>query len=567
MIKRTPLLAIAAATLVAGCNSPLKQSERLGRTTADAPPDSFVNAPLSDIQRFVIRSDTQFPRTDEGIDDEDKAKALIEAQDAAIEAYRDGDRYLPIFLNGDVTEYGHGNQWSYMAGRLYTMEPVFWGLGNHDYENNLRGSDGSGCYNNGCARDSVLKMIAAVRDWKVDAFDEWEEGTGDPFYQKYHGSLSYSKTIGKFTFIQLQNHYNYSAYWWSRGLEKKEFYIENSLNWLQAQLKRAQDEGKFVIINMHRPPGDSNMGSELDRKRFESMVSEAGVVAIFNGHTHNAGKRPNFGTVPVFDSGAAFRKTFLVGEYDTKSEVLTIKQANNNKLDETLANIKVVYTGKVPAPEVVSSLGALSFTVRQPTATRERPFASFELSFNGGAYQPMPSGKLSIQHLESGTTYSYTLRATDTKGNASPTPYSGTARTLPDIKSPKGLCLKTEDSSTGIRLYARWQPAEPDYWPMPFFFHVALIDANEHIVETIRSAQDDLRRTEIPLEERFVPGGRTEEQLKALDLAVQYVTGLGTGRSPWIKLPLKWLYNAEDSAKVFCSDARPVANPQKLLSR
>lgn len=76
-------------------------------------------------------------------------------------------------------------------------------FGNHDYQNNV-----GKCANNGCARDSIQHLEAAVRGWQVDAFHLTDEDRPD--YRRWTGSYGYSKTIGSIMFIQLNDHYNYT---------------------------------------------------------------------------------------------------------------------------------------------------------------------------------------------------------------------------------------------------------------------------------------------------------------------------------------------------------------------
>lgn len=359
------LSTLLIATILVGCQEASTQSDKLPSTPKDNQAETRSGGTTAD-QRFVIRSDTQYPRTDESNEDTIGSIQLIREQTAVIKAYRlanGGLQSVPLFLNGDVTEYGHGWHWEVMQGLLTEMSPVYYGLGNHDYDNNIRLPNGEGCYNNGCAYNSLTHLKDDVQGWGVDAFDQWETGDGNPLRQDYYGSYAYSKTIGKFKFIQLNNHYNFAVTFVTvHNLESKTYHILSSLDWLEDQLKQAVASKKFVIINMHRPPGDSTFGSQADRDRFDRLINEYRVVAIFHGHSHTSGRDDDIGKVPVFDSGAAFKKTFLVAEYLGETGQFSVRQANNNIIDKTLADIELLESPAVPPP-IVSQVAPGSTTI------------------------------------------------------------------------------------------------------------------------------------------------------------------------------------------------------------
>ncbi|RPD92150.1 hypothetical protein EGN69_17855 [Pseudomonas monteilii] len=222
-------------------------------------------------------------------------------------------RYHPCFLNGDVTEFGHGSEWGVMFQHLATVPGTYWSLGNHDYQNNV-----GKCANNGCARDSIQHLEAAVRGWQVDAFHITDEDRPD--YRRWTGSYGYSKTIGSIMFIQLNDHYNYTNSFSSNSspLHPREvrFEITSSLAWLEQQMEVANKNGKYIVINMHRSPGDATFGSAADRNRFYNLVKQYRVLSIFHGHHHNVGVKQPIGDTPVYDAGASFRRGFLTAELD-----------------------------------------------------------------------------------------------------------------------------------------------------------------------------------------------------------------------------------------------------------
>lgn len=547
------LSALLIFTILAGCQGSSKSSGSLQPAPENFPRAEARMPPISGDQRFVIISDTQYPRTEESDGDTEGSGQLIRAQIAAVKAYRNangGLQNVPLFLNGDITEYGHGWQWEAMRGLLTEMSPVYYGLGNHDYDNNIRLPSGQGCYNNGCAHDSLSWFKDDVQGWGVDAFDQRETGEGNALRQDYYGSYSYSKTIGNFKFIQLNNHYNFTVNFSTfQNFERKTYHITSSLDWLEAQLKQAMSSKKFVVINMHRPPGDSTMGSQADRDRFDRLVNEYNVVAIFHGHSHVSARDDNIGQVPVFDSGAAFKKTFLVAEYSGENGQFRVQQANDNTIDTTLANIELLKSSAVPAPTVNQvAPGSTTFTFNQPTGLFDRRLREFLISLNGGPEQRVDGNSINFSDLTPSTYYTYRVNAIDSKGERSPQPYQGEFYTLPAGKAPKNLCLYFH----GDYLAVRWEPAEPDYWPMPFYFFVALVDHSNtsHIKEIIRGSQQD-SRTYTQIIDPYIKG-KTPEQIKGLSLGIAYIVGRGTGQT-WNYLPLRWMYgNAQEKSKLYC---------------
>lgn len=123
-----------------------------------APTALDTSSPQDEVQRFVIRADTQYPRGPDSANQPEESTRLMTEQDNAINQWRNSfGGNIPVFLNGDVTEFGHGREWSKMFEHLARVPGTYWGLGNHDYENNV-----DDCANNGCARDSIQHLEAAV---------------------------------------------------------------------------------------------------------------------------------------------------------------------------------------------------------------------------------------------------------------------------------------------------------------------------------------------------------------------------------------------------------------------
>lgn len=281
-------------------------------------------------QKMIIASDPQAFRYlvdrlnhyEEGIDSDGWHKTAPVYE--AIARERQVPYHVPVVVNGDITEYGHGNERSAMQAMFRKMAAgvggplLLPGLGNHDYANNV-----DDCANNGCARDAVCDHIAWVRAMQpVNAFDyRYENDT-------HEGSLSYSVTVGRVRIIQLNNEPTYERQWSTGGgwsvKPKRHFNITRSLEWLKGQLEDATAQGQVVIVNMHI---SEYWVDEVQRYWEVPKLLEAhNVAAVFSGHMHsNAGKyHAGFGKVPHFKSGALNAGTYLRLTFDWNRQQLQV---------------------------------------------------------------------------------------------------------------------------------------------------------------------------------------------------------------------------------------------------
>lgn len=232
------------------------------------------------------------------------------------------EHYVPLFVNGDMTDYGHGNERTAMQGLMPHFKSerpgplIFPGLGNHDYDQNV-----NNCANNGCARDAVCDPIGWVKTIQNKSrnfnFDyAWR--VSDKTHQ---GSLAYSFDYGKLHLVQLNAEPTYAVNF-STGSDtnpflppKRYFNITPSLDWLAQDLRAAKARGQLSIVNFHRLNGWAN-NSQLEG-RFKAIVQENRVIAIFVGHVHSRlGLVRRVGPVPVFNTGAILDESFLNMEVD-----------------------------------------------------------------------------------------------------------------------------------------------------------------------------------------------------------------------------------------------------------
>lgn len=305
-------------------------------------------------RHMVFASDSQYPwsdLTDNNISDsntEGRSKELLELQYSDIASFRKlngGASRIPVMINGDITAFGHGGERSYMKSVFESkLEGLYdYGLGNHDYANNV-----DDCFLNNCAAGSLNDL--KDRYWgEVDSMDLAARAQG--FGTVYYGSFAYSKSFGDVHMVQLNNEPTYTVNFSSGNpLAPTGFEITPALDWLEKDLQKAREQGKIIILNMHKVY-DWN-GSDAQLSRFKQMIEQYKVTAIFGGHDHwgagaffDWGMEKRFGKVPVFLSGSASQQTYLIASFssDRQSlEVNIVKRSNwpSREIDKVIPVIR-----------------------------------------------------------------------------------------------------------------------------------------------------------------------------------------------------------------------------------
>ncbi len=288
---------------------------------------------------IVMTSDPQYPWTDKEEDkggDENKlSAAYIHAQYRDVNSFRASHPSLdiPVYVNGDITAYGHGSQISFMQRRFeeYFNNKVYLGLGNHDYENNV-----GKCANNGCARDSVLNHLKMTRNLIANGnIDVNSSTSGGKFRESYEGSLAHSEWHNNLHVVQTNNSPVYTTKFETgvAYLDKKRFHITPSLNFIDSKMAFASTWGKVNILVTHKPNSWKNF-SAADADAFRAMMKKHKVAAVFAGHFHSGHgnyHNPNyFGDTPVFLSGSASYETYLVVESLPEQKKLRVYSVRNN---------------------------------------------------------------------------------------------------------------------------------------------------------------------------------------------------------------------------------------------
>ncbi|MEB0046252.1 MULTISPECIES: metallophosphoesterase family protein [unclassified Pseudomonas] len=292
---------------------------------------------------LVFASDPQYPWTehsDSGTaqtdsDRDARSKWLIESQYSDIASFRtfnSGASKVPVMINGDITAFGHGWQRSTVKPILdkYLGENYDYGLGNHDYENNV-----GDCFLNSCAAGSVVDFNNRYVG-KLDSLDV-KLNNHMSITKSVIGSLAYSRTYGDVHLVQLHNEPTYSTVFtgWDWGMPTT-YQITDSLDWLEQDLKAARQKGRIILLNMHKPNDWKGSREQIDR--FRQMIQKYQVTAVFAGHYHRDGgawwgydQRTYFGGVPVFLSGGASQQTYLTASFSQDRKSLTVRLVKENK--------------------------------------------------------------------------------------------------------------------------------------------------------------------------------------------------------------------------------------------
>lgn len=306
---------------------------------------------------LIFTSDPQYPWTERSDNGEEESASdrerrsywLIESQYSDVANYRYNfsrePSHIPVMINGDMTAFGHGSERAVTREILAKKlgETYDYGLGNHDYENNI--NDCSFPENN-CAAGSIIGL--KEKYWgKLDTFDLRARSEGGE--KIFYGSLAYSRSVGDVHLVQLNNEPTYSVNFTSGfPLNKVNFEITDALDWLERDLQQARREGKIILLNMHKP--NEWKGDARQVERFREMIQRHAVTAVFAGHLHNKpgpyhgwNQREYFGDVPVFLSGGASNQSYLIASFTEDRKMLNIHQVNGNNWPsrKEIATVKV----------------------------------------------------------------------------------------------------------------------------------------------------------------------------------------------------------------------------------
>ncbi len=313
---------------------------------------------------MIIASDSQWPwtaKTDAGTsqsksDKESEATTLNENHVKSMNSLITSlNNVKGVIINGDLTAYGHSNEFDEFK-RIYSKlkKPMYLGLGNHDYANNVDDT-----YENNSANRMVNYMVEHVKsngssnsDYQVSNSYEFPN-----IETTTKGSLSYSWEIGNVHFVQLQNYPIYKRSWSNYvsigAAKRRTVAITPAMSWLATDLAKARISGKIIILNFHDSDehwGDYQSASELTdfSNEFKTLLSTNKVAAVFVGHYHTyLGKRTpprrssTYGSTPVFYCGSASQSKYLLVNF--KGDQMTVEHVSSLSGKATKSN-KSTYT-------------------------------------------------------------------------------------------------------------------------------------------------------------------------------------------------------------------------------
>ncbi len=268
-------------------------------------------------------------------------------------------------VNGDLTEFGRPQTYQDYADVYKSMPyPVYEGLGNHDYYNNIRDCTIpiENLSKDACAISAVKRMLQELKKYSrsLPEFNQHVTSRKLARFERFDdiitGSLSYSWDYGDIHYVQLHNYPTYTAYL-SDGMTTVR--ITSALRWLKKDLEAADKRGKVTILNFHdaRPhfgDKDSHFLQPQNAQKlavFKSIITKHNVKAIFVGHTHwrfycRAKDDKVFGNIPIYTSGALFRGDYYL--VDVRGKDIYVK-AYNGKTGKPVLLENLKLNGAIPA--------------------------------------------------------------------------------------------------------------------------------------------------------------------------------------------------------------------------
>ncbi len=239
--------------------------------------------------------------------------------------------------NGDLTAFWHPNEKTAYMDFFQENEdslpdfPLYAGLGNHDYSNNVCDCQGYWPWTtNSCARDAVQTLEDIYSNQEGINFDSC--------------SKSYSINIGKYHIVQLNLNPSYSVDLNNNktGCEPNTYNVEcdgknkigTAFDWLSTDLFWPTLSRQYTILNMHAAGDSSNFwgndSSKIseNKQKFKNLIANSHTIAVFGGHIHrkhgymgeyilegDTVKNAWGDSIPWFRSGASEYYTYLVAEF------------------------------------------------------------------------------------------------------------------------------------------------------------------------------------------------------------------------------------------------------------
>ncbi|WP_212113070.1 metallophosphoesterase [Bartonella queenslandensis] len=274
----------------------------------------------------IIMSDPQAWRLDYGNPNNKTNKILWLKKNKKVAQAIKSQKPAFYIVNGDLTEFGRRETYEDYTNTYKNLgSPVYEGLGNHDYANNVGHCiipEDKNSSDDACAIDAISRMIKEIKKYE-DELPHFNQditevtNPSDKSVRSIEGSFGYSWDYGDIHYVQLHNYPTYTV-----NLKQRDMiiHVKSSLDWLKKDLASADARGKITVINFHDAkaffPNNSsyfiNPQNAQSLSVFKSIITSHNVKAIFVGHRHfqaycRAQDDKVFGNIPVYTSGALFR--------------------------------------------------------------------------------------------------------------------------------------------------------------------------------------------------------------------------------------------------------------------
>lgn len=268
-----------------------------------------------------------------------------------------GAKFKGLIVNGDLTRFGAKDDNLGRFEKMYveqTRFPVWPGLGNHDYQNNIDDCGGGNMAptRNNCAAG----MLQFLAEWLQDSgrngqvsydITRYSKNPGQAQGQRnISGSLAYSWEVGDFHFVQLNNYPTYKTHFtrgYDSGISSWDLDITSPADWLDQDLSRAVIKKKVIVLNWHMfdPYANQDLSNREYGKLIAMLDKYAGnIKAIFIAHEHSrigiaaeekdrlylkfpqSSNHIDDISVPVIYSGSPIWGRFIKADFDSQDKGL-----------------------------------------------------------------------------------------------------------------------------------------------------------------------------------------------------------------------------------------------------
>ncbi|MHA2896382.1 metallophosphoesterase [Bacillus cereus] len=277
-----------------------------------------------------------------------------------------GTDKVTMILNGDVTAFGHNQstspeyQWDDMKNMLKILKiPYYFGLGNHDQINNRNNCKNviTGDYDL-CYENSMKALINQDLSTTEPGHSQWDYRFTNSWGTTFAGSYAYHTSFrssvydgNPFPYIHMIQLNSYPTLTHPNNTYRLE--AANIEDWLQYQLDYPAnyDNPYITILNVHQADGwSTNDHAEDDhaKQQFIDLLKldkyKGKIAAVFTGHYHyETGSSTRgfdiWGDIPVFLSGSAMNKSFLILEQYRSTHVLYLVCGNDWKNKVEIARL------------------------------------------------------------------------------------------------------------------------------------------------------------------------------------------------------------------------------------